>query len=159
MKQLSVFCLRKQFILKKLKLKKMQIFLWTVFSKVLMLCSKIIDVFQFFKTGCCHTFKKKGRKKLKENYRSVSILPTLSKILDRITFAQKSTFFDNFFSKYQCGFRKGYRTQHCNSKMLEKWKKICRQTKGLWCFINRPLKDIWLSRPWISHSQIECLQL
>ena len=32
-------------------------------------------------------------------------------------------FFD-IFSKYQCGFRKGYRTQHCLLIMIEKWKKI-----------------------------------
>lgn len=28
-------------------------------------------------------------------------------------FAQISPFFDNVFSKYRCGFRKGYSTQHC----------------------------------------------
>ena len=38
-------------------------------------------------------------------------------------FAQISAFFDNVFSKHQCGFRKGYSTQHCNLKMLEKWRK------------------------------------
>ena len=38
-------------------------------------------------------------------------------------FAQISAFSDNIFSKYQCGFRKGYSTQHCNLKILEKWKK------------------------------------
>ena len=29
---------------------------------------------------------------------------------------------DSFFSKYQCGFRKGYSTQQCLLSMLEKWK-------------------------------------
>ena len=61
---------------------------------------------------------KKGRKELNEDYRSVSILPTFSKIFKRIKFAQISRFFDNVFSKYQCGFWKGYRTQH--SKKMEK---------------------------------------
>ena len=28
---------------------------------------------------------------------------------------------DQFWSKYQCGFRKGYNTQHCLLAMLEKW--------------------------------------
>ena len=28
------------------------------------------------------------------------------------------------FSKYQCGFRKGYSAQHCLLVMIEKWKKI-----------------------------------
>ena len=36
---------------------------------------------------------------------------------------QISTFFDNIFSKYQYGFRKGYSTQQCLLTMLEKWKK------------------------------------
>ena len=67
---------------------------------------------------------KKGMKELKEDYRSVSILPTLSKMFERIMFVQISASFDNVFSKYQCGFRKGYSTQHCNLKMLEKWKNV-----------------------------------
>ena len=74
---------------------------------------------------------KKGRKELKEDYRSVSILPTLSKMFERIMFAQISAFFDNVFSKYQCGFRKGYSTQHCNLEMLEKWKNVSAKEKIL----------------------------
>ena len=31
-------------------------------------------------------------------------------------------FFDNILSKFQCGFRKGYGTQHCLLLMLEIWK-------------------------------------
>ena len=41
------------------------------------------------------------------------------KVFESIKFAQISAFFDNVFSKYQCGFWKGYYTQHCNLKMLE----------------------------------------
>ena len=67
---------------------------------------------------------KKGMKELKEDYRSVSILPTLSKMFGRIMFVQISASFDNVFTKYQCGFPKGYSTQHCNLKMLEKWKNV-----------------------------------
>ena len=47
---------------------------------------------------------KKGRKELKEVYRSVSILPTLSKMFDRIMFAQISTFFDNVFPNFNADF-------------------------------------------------------
>ena len=65
---------------------------------------------------------KKGRKDNKENYRPVSILPTLSKIFERILFEQISGFFDNFLSEKQCGFRKGYSTQYCLVNLLEKWK-------------------------------------
>ena len=65
---------------------------------------------------------KKGRKYMKENFRPVSILPTLSKIFEKCMFAQMSTFFDNIFSNQQGGFRKGYKTQHCLLVMLETWK-------------------------------------
>ena len=65
---------------------------------------------------------KKGRKDNKENYRPVSISPTLSKIFERILFEQISGFFDNFLSEKQCGFRKGYSTQYCLVNLLEKWK-------------------------------------
>ena len=34
-----------------------------------------------------------------------------------------SAFFDIAFSKYQCVFRKNCNTQHCNLKMLGRWKK------------------------------------
>ena len=65
---------------------------------------------------------KKGRRDNKENYRPVSILPVLSKLFERILFEQISSFFDNFLSEKQCGFRKGYSTQHCLGNLLEKWK-------------------------------------
>ena len=44
-------------------------------------------------------------------------------------FAQISAFFDNFFSKHQWGFRKGYSTQHCFLTMLEKLKKYVDKRK------------------------------
>ena len=31
-------------------------------------------------------------------------------------------YFDQILSKYQCGFRQGYNTQHCLLMMVEKWK-------------------------------------
>ena len=40
---------------------------------------------------------KNGMKELKEDYRSVSILPTLSKMIERILFVQISASFDNVF--------------------------------------------------------------
>ena len=32
------------------------------------------------------------------------------------------TYFDNLFSKYQCGFRKGFNAHHCLVSIIEKWK-------------------------------------
>ena len=94
------------------------------------LCNSINELFKSLmfpnslKLADVTPIHKKGMKELKEDYRSVSILPTLSKMFERIMFVQISASFDNVFSKYQCGFRKGYSTQHCNLKMLEKWKNV-----------------------------------
>ena len=65
---------------------------------------------------------KKVKKDKKHNYRPVSILPTLSKCLEKSMFSQISTYFDEIFSKYQYGFRKGYSSQQCILALLEKWK-------------------------------------
>ena len=37
-------------------------------------------------------------------------------------FSQMSAYFDEIFSKYQYGFRKGYSSQQCLLALLEKWK-------------------------------------
>ena len=60
---------------------------------------------------------------MKENFRPVSILPTLLKVFEKCMFVQMSTFFDNILSNQQRGFRKGYSTQHCLLVMLETWKR------------------------------------
>ena len=66
---------------------------------------------------------KKCNKSLEENYRPVSILPILSKVFERSMFKQMSSFFDDLFSKYQYGFRKGFSTQQCLLALLGKWKR------------------------------------
>ena len=54
----------------------------------------------------------------------VSILPILSGFVsERSMFKQMSIFFDNIFSKYQYGFRKGFSTQQSLLALLEKWKR------------------------------------
>ena len=52
---------------------------------------------------------KKDEKFLKTNYRPVSILPTVSKNYERCLYDQINEYFQPFFSKLQCGFRKGHR--------------------------------------------------
>ena len=78
-----------------------------------------------------HLYIKKGRKDNKENYRLVSILPTLSKILERILFEQVSVYFDKLLSEQQCWFRNGYSTHHCLLNFLEKWKNSVDKDKSL----------------------------
>ena len=74
------------------------------------------------------TFKK-GDNLQKNNYRAVSILPTLAKIYEKILFQQIYEYFDNIFSKYLSGFRKGHSTLHCLLFMLESLKNVL--DKGL----------------------------
>ena len=38
-------------------------------------------------------------------------------------YLQIQLFFDSLLSKYQCGFCRGYHTQHCLITLIEKWKK------------------------------------
>ena len=59
-------------------------------------------------------FKKEDPLK-KENYRSVTLLPHLSKVFERIIYKQ--------LSKFKTGFRKLYGSQHSMVTMLEKWRK------------------------------------
>ena len=67
-------------------------------------------------------YKKESRNE-KENYRPISILPNLSKIFERCMYDQLKDHFDKLLSKYQCGFRKGFSTQHCLLAMIEKLRK------------------------------------
>ena len=54
---------------------------------------------------------KKGNQNQKDNYRPISILPIISKIFEKLICRQLSNHFD-IFSKFQCGFRKGFSAQH-----------------------------------------------
>ena len=64
---------------------------------------------------------KKGSRYDKGNYRTVSILPNLSKVFEICLQKQISDCFDIILSKYQCGFRKEHGAQHCLIALLEKW--------------------------------------
>ena len=44
-------------------------------------------------------------------------------------FKQMSRFFDDIFSRYQYGFRKGFSTQQCLLALLEKWKRSIERGK------------------------------
>ena len=61
------------------------------------------------------THKKKDKSDI-ENYRPISILPTLSKIYERCMYDQMYKYFDQILSKYQCGFRL--------LVIVEKWKEV-----------------------------------
>ena len=73
---------------------------------------------------------KKDDSTLVKNYRPVSVLPVVSKILERIMQNQLSLHIEKYLSPYLCGFRKGFNTQHALISMIEKWKQSLDQ-KGL----------------------------
>ena len=64
---------------------------------------------------------KKGDSTIKDNYRPISILPSLSKVFERILFNKMSDFFEGILSKLLCGFRKKYSTQHALLNLLKHW--------------------------------------
>ena len=75
------------------------------------------------------TIYKKVNQFKKDIYNPINILSNISKIDERIMDNQMNDFFINKLSKYQCGFRKGFGTQHCLLVMVEKLRKI-RDNKG-----------------------------
>ena len=70
------------------------------------------------------------KRKNVENYRPVSIPPNLSKIYERCLYGQMYKYFSHILSRWQCGFRQGFSTQHCLLVMAEKWRK-CLDKGGL----------------------------
>ena len=66
---------------------------------------------------------KKDSKTLKENYRPVSILSNISKIYETCLYNELSNYFEDLFSDYQFGFRKGISAQQCLIILIETWKK------------------------------------
>ena len=64
---------------------------------------------------------KKGKSTLKENYRPISLLPSISKIFEKVIYSQLNNFLESKFSSLLCGFRKGHSTQHALFNLLQKW--------------------------------------
>ena len=86
-------------------------------------CLKLVNITPVYK---------KGARKSKNNYRTVSILPVFYIFIFEMSLSrQLSEIFDNILSKFECGFRKGYGTQHCLLLMLEIWKGVTDNNKAL----------------------------
>ena len=94
--------------------------------------SYITTIYNYSITNSCYTslkwaditpVHKKDDRSLKSNYRPISILPSISKIFERIIHDQIVIFVEQYLSPYLCGFRKGYSMQYCLIIMLERWKK------------------------------------
>ena len=57
------------------------------------------------------------------NYRSVSILPLLSKVYERIIYNQLSQHAEQFLNKILCRFWKAHSIQHALFKLPQSWQK------------------------------------
>ena len=58
-----------------------------------------------------------------ENYRPIVILPTVSKVFEKLMAEQLTPFLEAHFSKLLCGFRKAHSTQHALLRLLNRWQK------------------------------------
>ena len=72
---------------------------------------------------------KKGDRLDRSNYRPVSILPSISKIFERLMYSQIDNYMEPKLSIYQCGFRKNLSSQNCLLFMVEKLRQ-CLDNKG-----------------------------
>ena len=70
---------------------------------------------------------KRDKKKRKDptdvqNYRPVSVLPSTSKVFERIMQSQIADFISDKLSPYLCGYRKGFSAQHALISLIEHWR-------------------------------------
>ena len=59
----------------------------------------------------------------KENYRPVSVLSHVPKVLERLMYQQIEDFMKDKLLNLLTGFTENHNTQHCLMSMLERWKK------------------------------------
>ena len=65
---------------------------------------------------------KKENPLLAKNYRPVSVLPTVTKIFEKIMQNQLNKHINRFLSPFLCGYRTGFSTQNALLLLIEKWK-------------------------------------
>ena len=75
------------------------------------------------KAGDISSLFKKEDAFTKKNYRPITVLPSVSKIYERLVQDQMLTFVQSFLSSLLCGFREGYGTQHALLRFVEACKK------------------------------------
>ena len=80
----------------------------------------------------------------------------MSKTFEKWLFCEISHYIDNFLSKHQSGFRKGYNTHYCLLKMLAKWKSAVYKER----FFGVPLTELsnvfWLHFAWYLACKTAC---
>ena len=74
----------------------------------------------------------------KKNYRPITVLPSVSKVFERLLVNQMLPFVSRFLSPNLCAYRQGYNTQHALLKLVETCKKTL-DNKG---FVGAVLMDL-----------------
>ena len=65
-------------------------------------------------------------------------------------FKQMSKYFEPFFSKFQCSFRKDFSAQQCLLSVLEKWKSAA-ENKKIYIYIGVLFTDLSKAFDCLSH--------
>ena len=86
-------------------------------------CLHVCEFPDTMKLADVSSLYKKNDNSKKDNYRPVSVLPSLSKIYERVMGQQLSDFFDKIFSALLSAFRKRYSYQSTLLNMIEHFKK------------------------------------
>lgn len=75
----------------------------------------------FMKIGTITPLFKKGNKKLISNYRPITVLPTVSKIFEKVIYLQLNNYFEsnNLITNKQFGFRQRTSTVHAVQQLIE----------------------------------------
>ena len=105
---------------------------------------KLADITPIFKKD---RIKKKDATNV-QNYRPVSVLPSTSKIFERIMQDQMSGFISGKLSPYLCGYRKGYSAQHALISLIEHWRSAL-DKKG---YVGAVLMDLSKAFDCINHN-------
>ena len=67
---------------------------------------------------------KKGDRTMVSNYRPVSVLPTVSKIFEKLLSQQINSYIKMYLCDDLCGFREGFSSQHCLTVMIESIREV-----------------------------------
>ena len=99
-------------------------------SKIFSIIAWIKLFFQTgFKLAGISSIFKEGDSSVKQNYRPVSVLDTISKLFEKLINEQFVTYIEQHLSQYLFVYRKGYSTQYALLSLLEKWNQ-CRDKNG-----------------------------
>ena len=111
--------------------------LFTPIAKICNLCIKLASFPDKYKISKIKPLYKKGLKTDRKNFRSISLLPLISKIIERIIHDRTMNLVsdNNVLYKYQSGFRKFHSTDTCFSYLHDKITK---------CFDSGPLTGMVL---------------